>query len=254
MSTATDIQEIYVGLLGRAADKAGLAYWINEIDNTPFTIENLRANIVNEQQEYKDDLGSKTRAEVVVELYSRMFERTVTATEDGVSYWITGDGKDVNVDQLVLALSNGAGTEDKAVLNNKTEAAVYFSSNVADGKDSNAAAKAAVDSVDGTAASVTASKAATDATNVQGGNFTLTTGTDAPAMTAGDDTVDGSTPDSLTALDKIIDSSTTDNDTLNATLSTADVTATIKNVENVNINWTSNADLSLDAVNSTGNT
>ncbi|HIM07626.1 MAG TPA: DUF4214 domain-containing protein, partial [Gammaproteobacteria bacterium] len=57
MTTAQQIQEIYVGLLGRSADADGLAYWTAEIDGNTLTIEQLRANIVNEQPEYAAGLG-----------------------------------------------------------------------------------------------------------------------------------------------------------------------------------------------------
>ncbi|RUA22345.1 DUF4214 domain-containing protein [Billgrantia gudaonensis] len=49
---AYQVQLVYIGLLGRAADKAGLDYWVGEIDSGNMTIEDVRANIVNQQQEY----------------------------------------------------------------------------------------------------------------------------------------------------------------------------------------------------------
>ncbi len=183
MSTASQIQEIYIGLLGRAADKTGLDYWIQQIDSNNLTIEQLRANIVNEQQEYQNGLGSMTRTQVVTELYNRLFERAPEA--DGLEYWVNGDGANVNVDQLVLALSNGASASDSAVLANKVEAAEYYTANVQ--TYTSATAAAAVDSVDGTAASVAASKAVTD--NLSGGGEqSLTASTDDLTGTSGADT------------------------------------------------------------------
>lgn len=52
----------------------------------------------------------------------------------------------------------------------------------------------------------------------------------------------------------IIDEFKGDNDTLNAVLNQNDVKATIKNIENVNLTWTANSDIAIDAVNMTGNT
>lgn len=72
-------------------------------------------------------------------------------------------------------------------------------------------------------------------------------------MTTGDDTITG-TVGTLNATDTIIDNSTTDKDTLTVSLNEQDVKATIKNIETVNVNWTSNAALNIDATNMTGNT
>ena len=82
----------------------------------------------------------------------------------------------------------------------------------------------------------------------------LTTGADAVTGTAGNDTINGTLVNSLTANDVIIDETKTDNDTLNVSLNAADVKATIKNIENVNVTWTSNDTIALDATNMTGNT
>ncbi|MBP7544143.1 MAG: DUF4214 domain-containing protein, partial [Acidovorax sp.] len=157
--TAQQIQQIYIGLLGRAADQAGLDYWKAEIEDGTLTIEQLRANIVNEQPEYAAGLGQMTRAQVVAALYQNLFERAPEA--DGLEYWVNGDGKNVNIDQLVLALINGASAADTLVLDNKTTAATYYTTETGDAYTKDAAT-AAVANVDGTQASVDESKAATD--------------------------------------------------------------------------------------------
>jgi len=188
MATLTveqQVQQIYIGLLGRAADKAGLDYWTNEITTNVLSIEQLRANIVNEQPEYTAGLGSLSRAQVVAELYQNLFERAAESV--GLQYWISGDGASVNVDQLVLALSNAAGAGDRVTLDNKTEAATYYAANVGTGFTRDGA-KAAVADVDGTRASVLDSKSATDGgTQNSGSTFTLT----ASATTGNLDVIDG---------------------------------------------------------------
>jgi len=192
MATLTveqQVQQIYIGLLGRAADKAGLDYWTNEITTGVLSIEQLRANIVNEQPEYADGLGLLSRAQVVSELYQNLFERA--AESAGLNYWVSGEGSSVNIDQLVLALTNAAGASDRLALDNKTEAATYYAANVGTGFTRDGA-KAAVDSVDGTRASVLDSKAATDGgTQSSGDTFTLTTGIDTVTGTSNNDTING---------------------------------------------------------------
>lgn len=168
--TTRQIQEIYIGLLGRAADLDGLTYWNAQISSHFLSLEQLRANIVNLQPEYINGLGSQNRIEVVTELYSRLFEREPDT--EGFNYWVNGAGKNINADQLVLALVNGANASDRLILDNKLEAAEYYTSNIA--IYSAETALAAVDSVDSTTASVAASKAATDNLGTAGSQISLT--------------------------------------------------------------------------------
>lgn len=158
-TVSQQIQQIYVGLLGRAADQAGLDYWTAEIEGGVLTIEELRANIVNEQPEYEAGLGSMTRAEAVAALYEALFNRAPEA--EGLEYWVNGEGSTVNFDQLILALINGASEADAAALANKVAAAEYYTSAVGDAYTAESAAAAVAD-VDATEASLDASKAAVD--------------------------------------------------------------------------------------------
>jgi trimeric autotransporter adhesin len=177
MSTTAQIQEIYVGLLGRAADAEGLAYWKAEIDGGVLTIEQLRANIVNEQPEWQSGLGTLSREDLVKALYDSMFNRAPEAA--GLEYWTTGGGSGVNADQLVVAFTKAASTTDRATLDNKTTAATYYTESGVEYDKAEAAA--AVADVDSTTASVTASQAATDALKP---TLTLTTGADTLTGTA----------------------------------------------------------------------
>jgi len=190
MSTVSQIQEIYIGLLGRAADAEGLAYWQAEIDGGVLTIEELRANIVNEQAEYASGLGTLSRAQLVNTLYNNLFNRD--AEEAGLEYWVNGGGASVNADQLVLALSDGASASDTLVLDNRTTAATYYTNNVTTYDASEAAS--VISGVGSTTASVDAAKASVDAGTVGSGagtTFVLTTDIDAVSGTSLDDTITG---------------------------------------------------------------
>lgn len=148
--TSAQVQELYVGLLGRAADKAGLDYWLGQLnaEGSALTLENLRANFVNEQPEYAATYGSLARADLVTAIYQNLFERTPSADE--VSYWANGT---VSADQMVVAFLNGASAADKQVVGNKTYVAETYTNTVGASYNA-AAAKAVVENVDGTAASV----------------------------------------------------------------------------------------------------
>lgn len=205
-TVAEQIQEIYIGLLGRAADIDGATYWENQITAGNITIDGVRANIVNSQPEYAAGLGAMTRTQAVAELYERMFER---APEDaGLTYWTTGEGSAVPIDVLVLALSNGASAADRLVLDNKTDAAEYYTANTTQANYTADGATASIDSVDSTTASVTASKTATDSgSQAAGTTFTLTTAANVFTGTDNNDTFNAG----------LVSASTPANDTMNLT-------------------------------------
>lgn len=127
-TTSAQVQQLYVGLLGRAADQTGLNYWLNELNATPakLTLENLRANIVNSQPEYKAIFGSLSRTDTVTKIYNNLFGRAPDAA--GLAYWTTGAGASVNVDQLTLAFINGASASDTQALTNKTLVSEVYTS------------------------------------------------------------------------------------------------------------------------------
>ncbi|MFC2992552.1 DUF4214 domain-containing protein [Halomonas tibetensis] len=146
MTTAEHIQKVYIGLLGRAADKAGLDYWTQQIDSGALTIDQVRGNIVNAQPEYENGLGSMTRAQMVNQLYQNLFDRT--AEPAGLDYWVNGGGSTVPADKLVLALINGAQAADTLALDNKTSIAQYYTEQAGDAYTLDSA-EAAVADVDG---------------------------------------------------------------------------------------------------------
>jgi len=137
---AEQIQAIYIGLLGRAADLEGLLYWQAEITAGLLTIEQLRANIVNEQAEYLEGMGTLSRTEVVTLLYQNLFGRAPEAS--GLEYWVNGGGSTVNIDQLVLALTDGASQADRRTLEIKQQAALAYTVEAGANYDSAAAASA----------------------------------------------------------------------------------------------------------------
>jgi hypothetical protein len=251
MATVSEqIQEIYVGLLGRAADQAGLDYWTNEIEGGVLTIEQLRANIVNEQPEYAEGLGSMSRAQVVAELYERLFERAPEA--DGLEYWVNGDGASVNVDQLVYALSDGAGATDRLTLDNKVTAAEYYTAQSGDNYDQDDAT-ASVDSVSSDSATVAASKAATDSAVANNATDSADLTVDIDSLEANEfNSQPGYTPGGDDLVNTLQDEDELtgrgDNPTLNVTLGSlseegteAVVTPKLNGIETVNVEFTSGA-------------
>lgn len=148
-TTATQIQQLYVGLLGRAADQGGLNWWADQVTTGGKTLEDVRASFVT-STEYTTTYGAAaTRADLVTSIYQNLFERTPSADE--VKYWAETDTRPA--DQLVAAFIEFAGAADQAVINNKTFVAQTYTDTA--GADFNAAAAVSViANVDGTPSSV----------------------------------------------------------------------------------------------------
>lgn len=154
-TTATQIQQLYVGLLGRAADQGGLNWWADQVTTGGKTLEDVRASFVT-STEYTTTYGAAaTRADLVTSIYQNLFERTPSADE--VKYWAETDTRPA--DQLVAAFIEFAGAADQAVINNKTFVAQTYTDTV--GAEYNAEAGASVlVGVDSTPASVATAVAA----------------------------------------------------------------------------------------------
>lgn len=150
MATTQQIQQLYIGLLGRAADKAGLDFWMSEIAAGKRTLTDVQAAFAA-SPEFKGSYGAITdRAALVEAIYLNLFERAPDAA--GKAYWV---GTSLTADQLISAFLQYASPADQNVINNKVTVAQYYTA--AAGADVNlAAAAAVVANVDGTPASVSA--------------------------------------------------------------------------------------------------
>ena len=261
-TTTSEIQvtEAYIGLLGRAPDPAGLAYWAAQLDaaiaageDAAVALKKLTNDITLNDEWLVDgdgalDISGGTDAQnlanaetVVTNMYTRLFERT-EVTQAELDYWapklVSGE---FTSSEMAVALIQGAGTTDAAVLGFKQEAATYYVESVAQEDFNRTTAKSSVDSVDGPI-TLQASKDATDII-VSGVGVTkaLSTASDTIAMTGGDDTVTGllGTGATFAAGDSVSDGSTTDNDTLTITGDAGGTFGTVKNVENINVSLAS---------------
>jgi hypothetical protein len=155
--TSAQVQQLYVAYLGRAADKAGLDYWLNELNGSTtapatLTLENLRANFVNEQPEYTDAYAGLTRSETVSKIYLQLFGHSADAA--GLEYWTTGGGATVNTDQLLVAFVNGASATDAKIVANKVLVAEVYTSTAGTNYTADDA-KSVLAGVDATTGSVT---------------------------------------------------------------------------------------------------
>lgn len=150
-TTATQVQQLYVGLLGRAADQGGLNWWVDQITTGGRTLEDIRASFVT-STEYTNLYGgaNTTRSDLVTAIYQNLFERTPSAGE--LNYWVSTDTRPA--DQLVSAFLEFASTNDQKTIANKVFVAQTYTDTVGTTNFSKAGAAAAIADVDGTPASV----------------------------------------------------------------------------------------------------
>ena len=254
MATTSEIQvtEAYIGLLGRAPDPAGLAYWVKQLDDAiaagqdaTLALKKL-TNDITLSTEWSTGIGAndastQTGADAVVAaMYTNLFGRAATTADK--AYWsaelVAGT---TTASEMAVQLIQGASTTDSGTLGFKQEAATYYVGTVTQSDFNTTNAASSVSTVD-SPLTLSASKAATDALATGAGiTVALTTADDSAslAMTLGNDSVTGTVGSGATyagGTDALSDASTTDADTLTLTGDAAFAFGTVKNVETVNVN------------------
>ena len=130
-----DIQELYIGILGRAADHEGLYYWADQIIAGTSTLENTRTAFT-QQVEYTSIYAGLGNRELVTKIYQNFIEREPDA--EGLAYWVGElDAGLIGPDSMVNAIINAVKEEgatnpqtlsDRIVLSNKVGIATSFTS------------------------------------------------------------------------------------------------------------------------------
>jgi len=251
MASAYEIQvtEAYIGLLGRAPDPAGLAYWVNQLEtavaggqSAAVALKKLTNDIIL-GDEWAGGLGAQDIStvagseNVVTTMYDRLFDRVATRAD--LDYWapklVSGE---FSASEMAVALIQGAGNIDSQVLGYKQQAATFYVETVPQDNFTRGSATASVVDVNGPLTLQTSQTATNYVASGVGETFALTTSNaDAFTLTAGSDTVTGvvGTDGTMVAADTITDTSTTDSDTVTIT-GDDDVTfATISGVETINV-------------------
>lgn len=156
MATQTQIaavQQLYIGYLGRAADKAGLDFWTNAVATGVSTLESVATGFTL-SNEYKAAFGGLTNDALVEKVYTSVLGRASDTA--GKAFWVDALAKGtVTADKLVATFIGALSAPDQTIINNKTFVAQTYTDTV--GTEYNGAAGAAViANVDGTPASVNA--------------------------------------------------------------------------------------------------
>jgi len=254
-ASMTKIQEAYVAFYGRAADAAGQTYWADRYEAEGWdAIVDAFGNSAEATALY----GAGGDEAQVQAIYNQMFGRDGDA--EGVAFYtdmLTSGA--ASASDIAARIFDGATGDDATILANKVAVADKYTASVAANADASytdaAAARTFLSTV---TASTDAATVDTDAevaasqVTVAGQTFTLTTGVDSITTTAGNDTITAAAG-TLATTDSVLDSTTDDNDSMTIVAS-ATATPTITNVENISMDWDSNATIQYDLSNVSGAT
>jgi Ca2+-binding RTX toxin-like protein len=261
---------LYVIYFNRAPDPAGLAFW--QTQNV--TIDDIAAQFgaSPEAKALYPFLAAPTLAnpeEFINEIYQNAFGRD--AEPAGLEYWsgvLAQDSSPESVAQFVLAVAQGAQGTDRVALQNRADVALQFTqdfvnANIALTPSVLATSSQIIDTVDSTAASVTAAQASIDQAIKDiiagGGANTFTLLEDGAVLTAAANSKVAPEGKFLsTANDKVSaltflktsfiqDPSTSDNDVLTAQIVDT-VNPTIENIETIQFSGAANAEVALAGI------
>ncbi|NKX42446.1 DUF4214 domain-containing protein [Rhodobacteraceae bacterium R_SAG2] len=216
MATQAQIDQIvqlYIGYFDRAPNPAGLAYWINELDNNPDMSYLDIAQSFSVQPEATGLYPFLANPQVaspeafITAVYLNLFNRAPDAA--GLAYWEGELAAGKSPGRMIIDIQSGAqdsaAGQDLTILNNKTEVALdwvqstadipgfsYFNEDGSINAAAEASAKGVLDGVDATPESVAEGKAETDAYvagygETPAGSTVLTVGVDDLTGTSGDD-------------------------------------------------------------------
>jgi Ca2+-binding RTX toxin-like protein len=251
---------LYVIYFNRAPDPAGLAFWQSQ----DVTIDEIAAQFgaSPEAKAIYPFLAAPTLAnpeDFIKEIYRNAFGRE--ADTAGLTFWsnvLRQDSSPESVAQFVLAVAQGAQGTDRVALQNRADVALQFTqeavnANIAFTPAVLATSSQIIDTVDSTAASVTAAQAAIDQaiTDIIGGGTgtTFTLLDNGAVLTAAANSkvapegkflsTANDKVSALTFLDGsfVQDPSTSDNDVLTAQIVGA-VTPNIENIETIQFSGT----------------
>ncbi|MDB9492924.1 DUF4214 domain-containing protein [Dolichospermum circinale CS-534/05] len=118
------VQELYVTLLGRAADIDGRTYWAGRL-NTGTSVADIAKEIIA-SPEAQDKYAGLINSDFVEKLYSNAFGRATDA--EGLAYWV-GRLNNSTRAAVTLEILGAASNADRQTLNNKVDVAQGITNN-----------------------------------------------------------------------------------------------------------------------------
>ncbi len=126
MATVSDLQQLYIGYFGRAADQAGLNFWLGAINNDGLSLANVHAAFVN-SEEYNAQYEGLSVSAKVAAVYENVLGRAADA--EGQAFWTNAiETGAITEDQLIEGLLSGLSPKDALAISNKIVVANYYTS------------------------------------------------------------------------------------------------------------------------------
>ena len=116
------IQGVYVALFGRPADPTGLAYF-NGVTKNGADLSKI--GDLASTQEYKDRFAGQSNTQIITAIYQSLFNRAPEAA--GLEFFANALTKGtLNINNIAIAILDGAQGDDKTTVTNKITAADNF--------------------------------------------------------------------------------------------------------------------------------
>ena len=110
------ITSLYTGYFGRAADPAGLNFWVGQA-NAGGPLFDI-ANSFAAGSEYLSIYGGLANAQLLDQIYANLFDRLPDA--EGQAYWLNELANGLPVGSLIVNVISGAQGDDRLTLENAT--------------------------------------------------------------------------------------------------------------------------------------
>ena len=124
MATASELQQLYVGYFGRAADQTGLNFWLEAINNGGLSLQNVHTSFV-QSEEYTAQYEGLSSSDLVAQVYLNVLGREADA--DGLAFWANAiDTGVISEDQLIEGVLSGLSPADALIVSNKVTVANYY--------------------------------------------------------------------------------------------------------------------------------
>ncbi len=149
------MQEAYIAYYGRPADPGGLDYWCNRLEDAGGNLNEI-IEAFGTSEEFNRRYGGLTNEELVRSIYRQMFNRDPDPT--GLAFYTNKlDTGEYSLQTITVRVLDGARNSDLEKIQNKLEAARYFTDKIKNGNSypSELFGKKYIEIVDDTLTSVT---------------------------------------------------------------------------------------------------
>jgi hypothetical protein len=134
--TITKVLELYTAYFNRAADKAGVEYWLSEMENNNWSLDQVAQSFA-QSSEYQALYGRLNNTDIITKIYNNLLNRE--PDQAGLDYWASElESGAISVDKALVAIVNSAtetidgiakNPEDKSIVDNKSAVSQYCYNN-----------------------------------------------------------------------------------------------------------------------------